>query len=60
MDEYINREDALKCLEYNTIQKPSANDVVSATLRVARETSCCTGRSATFFLARPRQGSSES
>lgn len=37
MDEYINREDALKCLEYNTIQKPSANDVVSATLRVARE-----------------------
>ena len=29
--------DALKCLEYNTIQKPSANDVVSATLRVARE-----------------------
>ena len=37
MDEYINREDVLKCLEYNTIQKPSANDVVSATLRVARE-----------------------
>lgn len=37
MAEYINREDALKCLEYNTIQKPSANDVVSATLRVARE-----------------------
>lgn len=37
MDEYINREDALKCLEYNTIQKPSANDVVSATLRVARK-----------------------
>ena len=27
MDEYINREDVLKCLEYNTIQKPSANDV---------------------------------
>lgn len=56
MDEYINREDVLKCLEYNTIQKPSANDVVSATLRVARgkgrETSCCTGRSALFFLAR--------
>lgn len=26
MDEYINREDVLKCLEYNTIQKPSAND----------------------------------
>lgn len=22
MDEYINREDVLKCLEYNTIQKP--------------------------------------
>ena len=37
MEEYINREDVLKCLEYNTIQKPSANDVVSATLRVARE-----------------------
>lgn len=37
MAEYINREDVLKCLEYNTIQKPSANDVVSATLRVARE-----------------------
>lgn len=37
MNEYINREDVLKCLEYNTIQKPSANDVVSATLRVARE-----------------------
>lgn len=37
MDEYINREDVLKCLEYNTIQKPSANDVVSTTLRVARE-----------------------
>lgn len=37
MDEYINREDVLKCLEYNTIQKPSANDIVSATLRVARE-----------------------
>lgn len=37
MAEYINREDALKCLEYNTIQKPSANDIVSATLRVARE-----------------------
>lgn len=37
MEEYINREDALKCLEYNAIQKPSANDVVSATLRVARE-----------------------
>lgn len=38
MAEFINREDVLKCLEYNTIQKPSANDVVSATLRVARET----------------------
>lgn len=37
MAEFINREDVLKCLEYNTIQKPSANDVVSATLRVARE-----------------------
>lgn len=37
MAEYINREDVLKCLEYNTIQKPSANDIVSATLRVARE-----------------------
>lgn len=37
MAECINREDALKCLEYNTIQKPSADDVVSATLRVARE-----------------------
>ena len=37
MDEYINREDVLKCLEYNTIQKPSANDIVFATLRVARE-----------------------
>lgn len=37
MDEYIKREDVLKCLEYNTIQKPSANDIVSATLRVARE-----------------------
>ena len=37
MEEHINREDVLKCLEYNTIQKPSANDVVSATLRVARE-----------------------
>lgn len=37
MAEYINRENVLKCLEYNTIQKPSANDVVSATLRVARE-----------------------
>lgn len=37
MAEHINREDALKCLEYNTIQKPSANDIVSATLRVARE-----------------------
>lgn len=37
MDEYINREDVLKCLEYNTIQKLSANDVVSLTLQVARE-----------------------
>ena len=37
MAEHINREDVLKCLEYNTIQKPSANDVVSATLRIARE-----------------------
>ena len=37
MAEYIYREDALKCLEYITIQNPSANDVVSATLRVARE-----------------------
>lgn len=46
MDEYINREDVLKCLEYNTIQKPSANDVVSATLRVARE------RSRNFLLHR--------
>lgn len=26
MAEYINREDVLKCLEYNTIQKPSANE----------------------------------
>lgn len=37
MAEYINREDVLKCLEYNTIQKLSANDVVSLTLQVARE-----------------------
>lgn len=49
MAEYINREDALKCLEYNTIQKPSANDVVSATLRVARE------KSRNFLLHRKKR-----
>ena len=64
MDEYIKREDVLKCLEYNTIQKPSANDIVSATLRVAREKveklPVAQEGIAIFFLARPRQGSSES
>lgn len=37
MTEYIQREAVLKCLAYTTIWEPEAENVISLTLRAARE-----------------------
>lgn len=57
MTEYIRREAVLKSLEYTTICEAGAENIISLTLRAAREkvekTSCFAGKKPLSRMARP-------